>query len=568
MKKKKRERKEREALMLAGKLALKAQAKRFSTIMAASNSQASRSDFGNRGTNNEDAQNQEYLYALDEVIQRSQNLDVNNPDLGGFHRTRVGQIVGAGVTWKHAPKPDEIDLDPQVAADVSMKVNRLRQLHSETGGFDSTGKGRSEGKQQERAILTMLVTGGCLIHRVSKLNPDTGVEFSIELIPGSRVTTPYEEYGNPLVSYGIRYSDAHRTEVVGYYIRSVSKSIGNSFVPDFTWRLLPVEDCVFLEVTEQAGLDRALPLSVRVVKQLRNQGEMIENIIESGRAQSKHYAVTECAPGQNPFQVAEDDSDYVNSNGIGFTDLGEGVRHMYNLAGQKTTFSSCKLPDPDFKGFILASNGRLARGLNASLSAFTREVSNSFSAGKMEESQDHPIIAQYRESFLCAWRKVNRWFTESIWLSDAVEMPGYSASNAIYWSQYRGTFPGKVQINPEAAMAAREKGMMLRTLSPQRASEEDGTDSLENLREWAQYVKAARAMETEMELEPHSLDILFSGRALTTESGADITPATIKVAEEGDEPDTGETPKPTNGKTNGHTNGHASRFSMNEVNLG
>jgi hypothetical protein len=548
------------AAELREKRALQQTAKRFSMIAAASNSTASRSDFGNRGTNNEDAQNQEYLDALDEVIQRAQNLDVNNPDLGGFHVIRTAQIVGAGVTWKHSPRPDEIDMETDAAAEVSVKINRLRQLHSDTGGFDSTGKGRSEGKQQERAVKTMLVTGGCLIHRVAKLNPATGIEFSLELIPRSRITTPYEKYGNTLVNHGVRYSDAHRTEVVGYYVRRVSTSIGNSFMPDFTWDLLPIEDCSLLEITEQAGLDAALPLSVRCVKQLRNQGEMIESIIEGARAHSRTFGVTTCAPGDNPFNRAQDDSDFINSQGVGFTDLGEGVRMLYNQAGEETTWKTAVLPGPDYKGFTEVSNGRLARGLNSSLSSFTREVSNSFSAGKMEEGQDQPILAQYRESFLCAWRKVNGWFTEAVWLADAVEMPGYSTATAIYWSQYAAVFFGKVQINPMQGMQAREKGMMLRTVTPQLAAAEDGRDHEENMRQWAAHIKLQGKIEKEFGIPAGSLDVLFAGRALTTQAGADITPETQQIDTE--DPDS----QPANGKPKPSMNGVHLR--LNGVNHG
>jgi len=312
-------------------------ARQYRNAITAASGLAGRSIQGGRGSNREDSLNEEYAYALSEVIQRSQNLDVNNPDLGGFHRTRVAQVVGSGVTFKLAPIPTEIGCTAKQTAQICHQVNRLRELHSNAGGFDACGKGRSEGIQQVRAILTAFITGGCLIHRVGKKNPETGLRFSIELISAARITTPYEKTGDPKVSYGVRYTDSSRTEIVGYYVRRVAQTVGDSFVADFKWDFLPVEDCSLLEVTEMAGLDRALPLSVRVVKQLRNGGEMIENTVEGARAQSKHYAVNKCAPGSSPFDTAQDDTDFTvpnSTDGIAFADLGDGVSTKYLAAGE------------------------------------------------------------------------------------------------------------------------------------------------------------------------------------------------------------------------------------------
>lgn len=529
-------------------------AKRYSAIVAANREGGGRGDaYGStRGgswpgvpsNRNEDALNKEYAYARADVIQRSQDLDVNNPDIGGFHRTRTSQIVGNGVTFEHAPHADEIGQSPRDAANIAAQVNRLRELHSRTGGFDSTGMGYTEGKQQERAVLTMLVNGDCLIHRVWR--PDHPIlPLALELIPGVRISTPYQHAGDPLVSYGVRYSEPHRTQIVGYYVRRVSATIGDSFVPEYQWDLVPVEDCILLALTEQAGLDRSMPVSMRVSRMARNRGEFIEAAVEAARTQAKYYAVTEVAPGSDPYNTAYDDSSFVNERGEGFTDLGDGVKHKYVGAGEKMTWASSKLPDPDFTGFMGATDERMARGMPCSLSTFTHKVDNSFAGGRLEDQHDDPLVTQYRESFVGAWQRVNEWFLEAVYLSDKVDLPGYSAATKCYWTEFDSTFPGKVHINPTDTQSAREKGLMQRSTTPQRICKEDGLKLRKNLVEWAKFYQMRDEVAAEYAIDPALLDIQFSGKSISTSTGAQIAPPA---------PET-ETSPTNDGNANGHANG-------------
>ena len=469
----------------------------------------------------DDSLNRAYLEDLAGIQSRAQDIDVNNPDIHGFHRARTAQVLGAGVQFKLAPHSSEVGIGQDKLIGICQEVNRIRRIHSRTGGFDASGLRRSEGKQQERAFLTALVLGSCLIHRVWRTSQR--IPISVELIPGSRISTPYEKMGDPLVSYGIRYADEHRSQVVGWYVRRVSKTIGDSFVPDVVWDFIPIEDGSLLSLTEIAGIDRALPLSTSAVRMLRNRGEFLESAVESARAQANHFAVTECAEGQDPYNAAADDSAEGSSDDatpLGFIKIGN-VQQQYNLHGEKTEFVSSKLPAPDLVGFMGATDERLSRGLVSSLSRFTRHVTSSWAGGRMEDQQDDPIIEQYRDAFISSWQAVNEWFLDAIWLTDAAKLPGYNIQTATAWSEFRAQFPGKVHINPVDTQKARELAFGQRTLTPQRACEQDGGDLRENLVEWGQAIKMARDIEVEMGLAEGELDYLLTGRFIST-SGGDI----------------------------------------------
>jgi capsid protein len=474
--------------------------------------------------------NQDTLSAIDTTMKRAQDLDVNNPDVRGFHRTRVAQVVGKGVTFKSAPHPSEVGLTPDEATAVSQQINRLRKIHSRMGGFDSTGHRYTENKQQERAFLTAFITGCCLIHRVGNPDPKAILPFSLELIPGSRISTPYDKSGDPTVSFGVQYTDEHRSRVKGYWVRRVPMTRGNSFIPEYRWDLVGVEDCELLPLTEMAGLDRSLPLGVAVVRMLRNRGEFIESSVQSARAQAKISAAIECADGVDPWNAADDDRDEAVSAGapLGFMTLGD-AQIMYLSKGEKINWNAAKLPDPDFPGFMKVTDARCARGFSASLSRFTREVNNSWAGGRLEDQQDDPIIDQYRETFCAAWQRVNEWFLDAVWLSGAVELPGYSNATRPFWTEFRAEFPGKVHINPVDTANARRIGYELRTLTPQQACEEDGKDLRENLRQWAEALKLARDTVKEFKLEEGDLEFLLEGivvsSSMTTEDAKNVDPA-------------------------------------------
>jgi hypothetical protein len=482
----------------------------------------------------EDAANKEYATDRYTVMQRAQDLDVNNADVGGFNRFRVGQILGAGVSFKHTPIASEIGLTEKQATDVGQQVDRLRRKHSENGGFDSQKGQAWEGTRQAQAMLTAIVFGSCIIHRVWRTPRSPGtLPLSIELIAGSRISTPYDKRGDPLVSHGVRYSDDHRTRVVGYYVRRVSKTVGNSFIPDVNWDFLPIEDCSVLELTEIAGIDQSLPLCTRNTQTLRNRGEFIENMVESARAQSNHYGVTECAPGESAYDVASDDRSQSNTSyPNGFVDLGGGVRMLYTPNGQKVTWSSAKLPEPELQQFLNATDERLSRGFVASKSAFTRVVNNSYAGGRLEEQQDDPIIAQYRILLRAAWHKVNGWFLEAVWLTSALELPGYSGANQHLWNEFRAEFPGKVDINPQDTAGASEKNLMIRKTNPLIEIERTGADPRSVVRGWADWTKLVRDEEARANLPEGSLDVLFSGKAITTSAGDDVQPAAGATADE------------------------------------
>ena len=494
---------------------------------------------GVQTTNGDDSLNKEYLSNLAQLQSRAQDLDVNNPDVHGFHRTRVAQVIGDGVTFKHTPHAGEVSMSHDTLATLTEQINRIRELHSKRGGFDAQGLGRTEGKQQERALLTAFVLGSCLIHRVWNSDNDAILPFSIELIPGSRISTPFKRMGDPKINYGVEYTDEHRTRVVGWHVRKVSKTVGNQLVPDYDWDFIPVADGSLLSLTEVAGIDCALPLSTSVIRMIRNRGEFIESAVENARAQSRYYGVTKCAPDSSPWDLAGDDATETRwgSNGApqAFVDLGGGVSMLYAQNNEEVEWNSAKLPDPDFTGFMAVTDDRCARGFVSSISRFTRKVNNSWSGGRLEDQQDDPIVDQYRGSFVAAWHKVNEWFLESVWLSSVVKLPNYTVLTKHLWSEFRAEFPGKLHINPVDTAKARSVGFGLRTLTPQQACEEDGKDLLGNLRQWAQAEQLARQVEKEFGLEEGALEFLMDSRIVSTSGGEEVATQQQDATVKGDD---------------------------------
>lgn len=485
--------------------------------------------------------NQDYLQNIHQLIQNSQDLYINNPDVQGWLRMRVAQIVGRGIAWKSAMRPDEVGMSPEAALATNIFLNRRRELHSTMGGFDATGAGRTEGKLQEITLLTMFAHGTALVHRLHRPGKGRMSPLAIEIIPGSRIETPVQRLGDPLISWGFEYTDNRRTKLVGVHVRKPNRSIGaGGTVWDYQYDFIPLEDLAIFRITEIAGLDRSVPAVTCLIRSLRNKGEFAEATLSSARAQAKRFGFIEVEEGADPWARSADDnqqslpaSDDTENLPVGTLTLGEAELFYLNH-GEKYTESAAKLPDPDFTGFMSYHDERCARGLNTSKSRFTRVVDGSYAAGRQEEQQDEPAVEQLLETFAIGWNRVHEWWIDAAVLSGLADLPNYTDLKAFY-CQARVVAPGKKHLNPVDTAKARQVGMGLRYVTPQKVCEEDGGDLETNLREWAEAEQLKAKVEADHNLPAGTLDFLLEEKALPKTVGADDATAPTED-DERDEP--------------------------------
>ena len=464
-----------------------------------------------------DDYNRDYLIDRERIIARCQDVDTNNPDVHGWVRMRAAQTIGArGLRFKAVFNAEALGWTPQQASDTAAELNSLRDTWSRAGNCDLTGQARSEEKLQEIAFMTGLVQGDCLVHRVWDTDAGESLDLDLEIIPGWRIQTPIDKYGDPTISFGVQYNDTRRTKVKGYWVRLPNLSLpANSFVWDFAYQFIPLEDASLFRITEIAGLDRSLPAITSPMRALRNKNEFADSALAAARVQSKRAIAVNVEAGANAWQRAADDaqqtgtSDPVEPAPVGLAVVGD-TEVWYGNPGETYANMAAAMPGPDFTGFMAYHDMRCARGLNTSISRFTRQVDNSYSGGRIEEQIDDPAVGQLRESFIICWSKVHRWFVEAAYLAGAVKLPGYTKENAYKFYQYRCQPPGKEHINPVDTANARKLGYALRTLTPQQACEEDGHDLGENLRQFAHALKLARDIEKEEGLEPGALDFILA----------------------------------------------------------
>lgn len=461
-----------------------------------------------------DELNRDYAVATSAVIAKSQDLDVNNPEMRGFHRQRTAQAIGKGLAYKCAFRGAEVGLSDPDAHALALRINRLREIHSNMGGFDATGAGETEAKKQERALLTALVTGTCLIHKVWKTGRDRLLPLAIELIPGSRIETPPFKQGDVKVSYGFEYSDERRSEIVAAWVRKPARTVGGGgLVFDYTessYLRIPIEDFAMIRLTEQAGIDRAMPICVALAQTLRVKNDFAEKILKCAHVQASDAVTIEVEAGANAWTRADDDAEtgtnVSDADGLNvpFVEV-DGVRYLYLNPGEKRSGVGVQLPQPDLPGFWDIMNSRCAAGVNASKSRWTRNVDNSYSAGSREDQQDFPVIDQLRESFFIAWEKVHGWFMDACVLSGQIQLADY-ATKRHFWVQSRVTPPREMHLNPVDARNAQRIGLALGIVSPQIVCESEGYDYEDIQYARAEAMVINRRIENEKGLPHGSLD--------------------------------------------------------------
>lgn len=425
---------------------------------------------------------------LVELQARGFDLDVNVGDIRGHNRGRSARCVGKGAAFKCVPLGAKLGLTAEQAAELGRQIDEIGDLHSDDGGFDAENKHRSEGILQYIAFLTHFVFGSCLVHRVWNTERGRLLPFSIELIPGSRISTPYEKMGDPLVHNGVVYANAYRSRVTGWYVRRVPKTIGNSSVALPEWDFIGVDDGSMLELPEPAGVDRSFPNAVACMRLVFNRAEMTELNVEAARKHSTIHAVTKVKGGHNPALRAQD------MQPEGWRDQ-DGVKERFAYDGDETTLQTSFMPGPDYKGFHDVTDGKLARGLNTRKSELTRTNEGSFSGGMQENQIDKPNVEVMRENFVDCWRSVQGWKLDACFLSGAVAMLNYSATTRVYWLNTRVRFPGEQPLNPVDHETAKNMRIANGTSSEISECEAEGKDYYEMQREKARAWKIRRQAE-------------------------------------------------------------------------
>jgi hypothetical protein len=450
----------------------------------------------------EDQFSEEYLSKIYEIIARAFNLHVNNADIRGHNLGRTARTIGAGIDWKVTLIPDEVGMTPDDATKVCARLNRVRELHSMAGGFDASGRDRSEGILQVVAFLTHFIMGSCLIHRVGINESDRLLPLAIELIPGSRISTPYEFYSDPKVHFGVHYSDEYRSRVTGWHVKRVPKTIGNSVVAMPEWDFIPYEDGSFLELVEPAGVDRALPNCVAVTRLVFNRGQMFENCVEASRNHAAIHAVLKVGTG-NFYDRAEDLADETTSSGNlipeGWHEV-DGVKERMIDAKDELEFRNAVTPGPDFVGVDGKYDERICRGLNGRLSEFTRSMNSSYSGGMQERQNDNPNVDQLRENFVDKWNRVHGWFLDACFLENAAPMPGYSRKTKVYWLQARKQPPAEIPLNPVDHRNSQKLALAMGQSDEYAEAEADGKDYEHILRAKAKAFKLRRQIEHDEKL--------------------------------------------------------------------
>ncbi len=450
---------------------------------------------------------QEQVEKIEDVQKRAQDLHWNSADIRGHHYGRTARVVGAGVDWKASVKPDEVGMSAEAAKAVCDRINRQRQLHSRNYGFDSEDKRRSEGFLQVMAFMTALALGACLIHRVIRMERGRIIPLALELIPGTRISTPFDRLASKTTHFGIEYSDQYRTRVVGYWVKKVPRTIGNNVIEYPEWDYIPREDGIMLEMIDLAGMVRSLPDTIAVTRLVFNRAEFVEAVIESMRNQSLKSVVYTMAPNVNPADFAEDNQTETPTQGT--NDLlpttwvtNGGIHERFVPAGTEVSMNTATIPAPDFRGFDEMVDSRITRGLNTRGSEFTRKVDSSYSGGMQERQIDAPIVEQAREVFTCAWNQVHFWTLDAMYLSGAVNIPNYTPETRMYWAEARVQFPGELPLNPIDHRNALAMGLT----SEYHEAEKDGDDYESLVLERAKAYAFRRKVEDDNDLPEACLE--------------------------------------------------------------
>jgi lambda family phage portal protein len=366
--------------------------------------------------------NQEVLYNLALLRDRSRDLGRNNAYAINAVRTIVNNVIGIGIL----PNPKGLRAN---------QAKTIKELWDGWGGkteCDYDGNNIFAGLQQ-LALKTVIESGECLIRKVRGTSDDK-VPLRIQLLEGDFINTAQHtgiwQTDNTITYYGIKFDRNGRR--LGYWL---FKHHPNEFGSDSEF--VPASDIIHLYDVERPGQIRGLPLSCGVMLRLKDLDDYeFTERVRSKVAASFSIFITEDTVESDP---AKPDSilDKIEPGAIEHLSPGKKVEAF-------------QPPTTQGYGEYVKNNLRgISSGFGMSYESLTTDYSNvNFSSGRMG------WLEFYRNVEKMQWLMMVPRFCDKIytWFLEAIQLKGYipfSVTPTVSW-----TPPRREMIDPLKEMQA------------------------------------------------------------------------------------------------------------------
>ena len=354
--------------------------------------------------------NQEVLYSLNTLRDRSRDLGRNNAYAINAFRSIANNVVGTGIipTPKNV-RPNQIKL-----------IKSIWKKWGEKTICDYDNMNTFYGLQW-LIMRTVVESGECLIRKVRGTSKDI-VPLRLQILEGDFINTSQHtgvwQNDNTITYYGIKFD--RNGKRLGYWLY---KHHPNEFGSDSEF--VPAEDIIHVYEIERTGQIRGLPFSCGAMLRLKD----LEDYEFTERIRSK------VAAAYSVF-ITDDTVDPQPSGENTILEKIEPGAIEYLPPGRKIEVAQPPVTT-GYEGFVKNSLRGISAGIGTSYESLTNDYSNvNFSSGRMgwleynrncERLQWHLMIPRCCE-------KIYSWFIEAIQLAGIIP---FSVDPDVTWTPPR-----------------------------------------------------------------------------------------------------------------------------------
>ena len=376
--------------------------------------------------------NDDILPDLDALIERSRDLDQNNPIATGINKTKGTNVVGTGLKYHARIDRDVLSLTEEQADE--WEATAEREFVMFFGGKDVDITRQNEGGELTRMVYDQKnLNGGSLILFVDSPVRGRPYRKRIQIIEIDRLSNPNGAPDTDTLAGGIE-TDAFGAPKT-YHIANEGS---NSLAAATKWEPIPaispktgLPNLLHVYHKKRPGQARGVPDIHAVIKSLHIVGKYITSEQISAEMSSNFTIFIETPEGDGSldYSLIADETGQKSTD----KDLKMAPGLIVDLAkGEKVHDSNPGRPNPNFDPFFMANMKIIAMGVELPLEIIMKFFSASYSASRGAKLEAWTTFMSERGFIVKNFLKpvVDVWMYEAV-ASGRLSAPGFFTNPTI-----------------------------------------------------------------------------------------------------------------------------------------
>lgn len=422
------------------------------------------------------------------LVERSIDLDRNNPVGHGAITTYSDNVIGTGLRVQSQIDNEFLKIDDIKAEQLQRDFERIFNNWADSLDCDAKREQRFA-DIQATAFVSMLLTGDGCAQRQYRSKSNRTIKTCYRLIDSLRVSNPDRAMDSDTLAGGIERNEFG--EPVRYYIASVSpgnRHRSQTWAPVNRWstngRLL---DFIHVHTKRLPGEPRGRPVLTPVIEAFRQVGKYTDAELEAAVVSGLFTVFIKSETGDTDIDGYSGDA-AASSAELEDPDYSLGKGSVVQLAeDEDISTANPGRPNEKFHPFVDAIYSQIGAGLGIPKELLLKQFVSSYSAAKGALNEAHRLFKTRRSFF-------GKSFCQPIYeavISEAiakglVQAPGFFSNADIRDAYLKSRWVGDAYgtLDPLKDVAAAEKRLSIGiTTKTQETLEYNGGDFDKNVKQ-------------------------------------------------------------------------------------